>query len=176
MYKKNKPLSPITLHPGSSAALGLTIVGGVMCAIILLLSIFTQAVHPLYCGVVWVGFLPLILLFLLTDMLHPAKITLSTKGVHLYVRRSKAEFDLPWTNFHYMYRLEGNKRCMYLFTVEQMDKDAQVACYKACLKNKDVPFTSEGCLILDAWNDSDVIDPRLPEHIQKMSWKFCAKI
>lgn len=176
MSNENKTLSPVTLHPGSSAALALTIVGCVMCAIILLVSLFTPAVHPLYCVVVLVGFLPLILLSLLIDALSPAKITLSAEGVHLHVRRSQAEVNLPWATFHHMYRLEGYKRCIYLFTAETMDKEAQLACYKNCLKNKDIPFTADGCLILDAWNDSNMIDPRIPDHIQKMNWKFCAKI
>lgn len=73
MSKENKALAPVTLHPGSSAAFALTIVGCVMCAIILLVSLFTPAVHPLYCVVVLVGFLPLILLSLLIDALSPAK-------------------------------------------------------------------------------------------------------
>lgn len=174
--KSSKPLKPVVLHPGSSAALALIIVIGAICAIELLLSLFVPEVHPVYCLAFLAGLLPCILVFLLIDAFTPARITVSTEGVHLRVRRSKEVIDLPWTNFRYMYRLEGYKRCLYLFTPDLLDKEAQAACYKACLKNKIVPFTHEGCLLLNAWNDSDVIDPRIPEHIQKMSWKFCAKI
>ena len=75
-----------------------------------------------------------------------------------------------------MYRLEGYKCCFYLFSPDLLDKEAQVNCYKSCVKNKILPFTHENCLILNAWNDGNVIDPRIPEHIQKMTWKFCAKL
>lgn len=176
MRKTNQPLSSIVLRPGRSAASALAIVGAVMCMIILLLGITIPEVHPLYCCVVLVGFLPLILLFLLIDVLSPARITVSPEGVHLYVRRSKAEIDLPWSNFQHMYRLEGYKRCFYLFTPAPMSKEDQTLCYKACVKNKAFPFTHGSCLILDAWNDSNIIDPRIPDHIKRMNWKFCAKI
>lgn len=176
MKKTNQPLSPVVLHPGSDAACGLAIVGAVMCAIILLLSLAIPEVHPVYCCFVLVGFLPLILLSLLIDALSPARITVSPDGVHLFIRRSKAEIDLPWVKFRHMYRLEGNKRCVYLFTPAPMSKEEQISCCKACVKNKAFPFTHEGCLILNAWNDGNTIDPRIPEHIQKMNWKFCAKI
>ena len=136
MKKTNQPLSSIVLRPGRSAASALAIVGAVMCMIILLLGITIPEVHPLYCCVVLVGFLPLILLSLLIDVLSPARITVSSEGVHLYVRRSKAEIDLPWSNFQHMYRLEGYKRCFYLFTPAPMSKEDQTLCYKACVKNK----------------------------------------
>ena len=176
MKKTNQPLSSIVLRPGRSAASALAIVGAVMCMIILLLGITIPEVHPLYCCVVLVGLLPLILLFLLIDVLSPARITVSSEGVHLYVRRSKAEIDLPWSNFQHMYRLEGYKRCFYLFTPVPMSKEDQTLCYKACVKNKAMPFTHGSCLILDAWNDSNIIDPRIPDNIKRMNWKFCAKI
>jgi len=57
-----------------------------------------------------------------------------------------------------------------------MDKEAQLSSYKASLKNKDIPYTHEGTLILNAFVHGDVIDQYLPPHIQKMSWHHCAKL
>ncbi len=176
MHKSKKTPSPVVLQPGKTAASALALVGGVMCAIILLVSRSLPEMHPLYCLIVLVGFLPLILLALLIDAFRPVRITVSTEGIRLFVRRSKTNIDLPWTNFRHMYKLEGYKRCIYLFTAEPMGKEAQITCYKACCKNKTAPFTFEKNLILDAWSSGNVIDPRIPEHIEKMPWTLSAKL
>ena len=110
------------------------------------------------------------------DHFSPARITLSDAEVQLRVRRTGETIVLPWTDFACLYELEGWKRKFYLLTPAPMDKEAQLAAYKACCENKGVPYTHEGCLMLNAYVHGNVIDQYLPAHIQKMPWRHCAKL
>lgn len=119
-------------------------------------------------GIVAVGFL--------ADHFAAARITLSDNSVQLRVRRTGKTVSLPWTNFTYLYELDGWKMKIYLLTPVPMNKDAQLSAYKACCKNKDVPYTHDGCLILNAFAHGEVIDRYLPAHLKKMPWINCAKL
>ncbi len=119
-------------------------------------------------GIVSVGFL--------ADHFAAARITLSDTGVQLRVRRTGKTVSLPWTDFTCLYELDGWKMKFYLLTPTPMDKDAQLAAYKACCKNKNLPYTHEGCLILNAFAYGNVIDQYLPSPIKKMPWINCAKL
>lgn len=130
-------------------------------------STFVYALLSL-AGIVSVGFL--------ADHLSAARITLSDTDVQLRVRRTGKTVSLPWTDFTCLYELDGWKMKFYLLTPIPMDKDAQLAAYKACCKNKDVPYTHEGCLILNAYAYGNVIDQYIPAHLKKMPWINCAKI
>ena len=112
----------------------------------------------------------------LADRFTPAHITLTDTEVQLRLRRTGKIVTLPWTNFSHLYELEGWKMKIYLLTPAPMDKAAQLAAYKACCKNKNVPYTHEGCLILNTFVHGDVIDQYLPSHIQKMPWHHCTKL
>ena len=110
------------------------------------------------------------------DHFAPVRITLTDDAVQLRVRRTGKTVVLPWTDFACLYKLEGWKRKFYLLTPAPMDKNAQLAALKACDRNKDVPCTHEGCLLLNAYVHGDVIDQYLPSYIQKMPWRHCAKL
>ena len=112
----------------------------------------------------------------LADRFTPARITLTDTEVQLRLRRTGKIVTLPWTTFSHPYELEGWKMKIYLLTPVPMDKAAQLAAYEACCKNKDVPYTHDGCLILNSFVHGDVIDQYLPSHIQKMPWHHCAKL
>ena len=110
------------------------------------------------------------------DHFVPARITLTDEAVHLRVRRTGETVVLPWAAFACMYELGGSKQKFYLLTPVSMDKDAQLAALKACDRSKDVPYTHEGCLILNAYVHGEVIDQYLPPHLKKMPWRHCAKL
>lgn len=172
----NEQLKPVVLSPTKELLAAISIVDGILCALILIASRFLPEVHPLYCLLVLIAFLPPTLIILLTEAFQPAKLIISTEGIRLHVRRSKAIVDLPWSDYNHLYILEGYRRRVYLFTPEPMSKDMQLVCYKACLKNKDIPFTYNHCMILDQFYAGCFnVDLYLPGHIQKMSWRFCAK-
>ena len=111
-----------------------------------------------------------------TDHFARAHITLTDNEVQLHIRRTGETVALPWTAFSCLYDLPGWKMNIYLFTPAPMDKAAQHAAYKTCCKNKDVPYTHEGCLILNAHVHGSLIDQYIPAHIQRMPWRQCAKL
>ena len=173
----NEQLKPVVLSPTKELLAAISIVGGILCALILIASQFLPEVHPLYCLLVLIAFLPPTLIILLTEAFNPAKVIISLEGIRLHVRRTKTVIDLPWSDYNHLYILEGYRRRAYLFTPEPLNKDEQLFCYKACLKNKDIPFTFNHCMVLDHFSvTSGNVDLYLPKHIQKMTWKFCAKI
>lgn len=119
-------------------------------------------------GILAVGFL--------ADYFTRVRITLTDNEVQLYVRRTRETVIFPWSSFTYLYTLSGHKMTIYLLTPTPMDKPAQLTTYKSCCKNKDVPYTHEGCLILNAYIHGNVIDQYIPAHLKKASWQHCAKL
>ncbi|MBQ3156825.1 MAG: hypothetical protein IJB81_07870 [Clostridia bacterium] len=112
----------------------------------------------------------------LADYFTRVRITLTNTEVQLHVRRTGETISLPWTDFSCLYELPGWKMRIYLLTPAPMDKVTQLATYKACCRNTAVPYTHEGCLILNAYVHGSVIDLYLPAHIQKMPWSHCARL
>ena len=112
----------------------------------------------------------------LADHFTPARITLTDSEVQLRIRRTKEIVTFPWSNFTCLYTLSGHKMTIYLLTPAPMDKASQLATYKACCKNKSIPYTHEGCLILNAYIHGDVIDQYIPANLKKASWHHCAKL
>ena len=173
----SKPPKSVVLSHAKAFLTVLSIINGTLCALILISSHFLPKIHPIYCLLVIISSLPSTLIILLNEAFRPAKETISIEGIRLHVRRTKAVIDLPWSDYNYLYLLEGCRCRVYLFTPKPLNKDEQLFCYKACLKNKDIPFTFNHCMILDPYSATSVnVDLYLPQHIQKMSWKFCAKI
>lgn len=119
-------------------------------------------------GILVVGFL--------ADHFARARITLTDSEVRLRIRRSRETVVLPWTNFTCLYNLTGSKMSIYLLTPVPMDKAAQLAAYKACCKNRVIPYTHEGCLMLDAYLHGSVIDQYIPANIQKITGHQCARL
>ncbi len=123
-----------------------------------------------------VGLAGILAVGLCADHFTPVRITLSDTEVQLRVRRTGETVVLLWTDFACLYELDGCKMKIYLLTPASMDKEAQLATYKACCKNKVVPYTHEGCLILNAFAHGDIIDQYIPAHLKKMPWHHCAKL
>lgn len=159
-----------TLNASRSAGLIIAIIG-----VPLLLLMYFSSPRSTFFFTLYIVLGSLVACFI-ADKLSPAKITLTSSEIQLRIRRSKQTISLPWTNFTCLYELPGWKMSIYLLTPAPMDKADQLAAYKACCKNKELPYTHDGCLILNAYVHGDVIDKYLPSHIQKMPWKFCAKI
>ena len=61
---------------------------------------------------------------------------------------------------------------------ENADIDAviQFAAYKACCKNHEIPYTHEGCLMLNAYVHGSVIDQYIPANIQRITGHQCTKL
>lgn len=112
----------------------------------------------------------------LADHFARARITLTDSEVQLRIRRTGRTVILPWTNFTCLYHLSGHKMSIYLLTPGPMDKEAQLAAYKACCKNHEIPYTHEGCLMLNAYVHGNVIDQYLPANLQKATWHHRAKL
>lgn len=112
----------------------------------------------------------------LADHFARARITLTNSEIRLRIRRSGETVVLPWTNFTCLYNLTGSKMSIYLLTPAPMDKAAQLAAYKACCKNRDTPYTHEGCLMLNAYVHGSVIDQYIPANIQKITGHQCTKL
>jgi len=112
----------------------------------------------------------------LADHFARVHITLTDNEVRLRIRRSGETVVLPWTNFTCLYKLTGSKISIYLLTPAPMDKAAQLATYKACCKNRDIPYTHEGCLMLNAYVHGSVIDQYIPAIIQKITGHQCTKL
>ena len=123
-----------------------------------------------------VSFAGILALGFCADHFAAARITLSDTEVQLRIRRTGETVVLPWTNFTCLYEISGSKMKFYLLTPTPMDKEAQLATYKACCKNKAIPYTHEGCLLLNAYAHGSVIDKYLPAHLKKISWLQCAKL
>ena len=123
-----------------------------------------------------VSFAGIMALGICADHFAAARITLSDTEVQLRVRRTGETVTLPWADFTCLYELSGCKMRFYLLTPAPMDKEAQLAAYKACCKNKAIPYTHEGCLLLNAYVHGNVIDQYLPAHLKKISWRQCAKL
>lgn len=130
----------------------------------------TTFVYAFLClaGILVAGFL--------ADHFARARITLTDSEVQLRIRRTGNTVVLPWSNFAYLYNLTGHKMSIYLLTPTPMDKAAQLAAYKACCKNREIPYTYEGCLMLNAYVHGSVIDQYIPLHLQKMTWHHSAKL
>ena len=112
----------------------------------------------------------------LADHFARVRITLTDSEVRLRIRRSRDTVVLPWTNFTCLYNLTGSKMSIYLLTPAPMDKTAQLAAYKECCKNRVIPYTHEGCLMLDAYLHGSVIDQYIPANIQKITGHQCARL
>lgn len=112
----------------------------------------------------------------LADHFARARITLTDSEVRLRIRRSGETVVLPWTNFTCLYNLTRSKMSIYLLTPAPMDKAAQLAAYKACCKNRDIPYTHEGCLMLNAYVHGSVIDQYIPANIQQIAGHQCTKL
>lgn len=160
-----------SLNVGRSAGIIIAIVG----ALVLFLMLVTPTPRSTFIFTLFLISCSLITCFL-SSRFAPAHITLTENAIQLRIRRSGETVTLPWTEFSCLYTLEGWKMKIYLLTPEPMDKEAQLAAYKACCKDKDVPYTHGGCLILNAFVHGDVIDQYLPSHIQRMPWRHCAKL
>lgn len=160
-----------TLNAGRSAGIIIAIIG----ALGMLLMLVTSTPRSTLFFTLFLFSCSLIACFL-SDRFARARITLTDTEVQLHIRRTGETVSIPWTNFSCLYDLPGWKMNIYLLTPTAMDKDAQLAVYKACCKNKDVPYTHEGCLILNAHVHGSVIDQYIPSHIQKMPWRHCAKL
>jgi len=165
--KRKDPSVPVTLRPGRSAALALTLVGLMLCAALLLIGLFVKEAHPLFCLVIPVGFAPAVLISLLADLKQP-RVTVGGEGVTLHHTRKGWQLHLPWSGFTHMYTLTGYKTCDYLFTPAPMDKAAQYAARMACLRNRERPGAADGCLLMtDGYSAcSREITSRIPEHIR----------
>lgn len=130
----------------------------------------TTFIYAFFClaGILVAGFL--------ADHFARARITLTDSEVRLRIRRSGETIVLPWTNFTCLYNLTGSKMSIYLLTPAPMDKAAQLAAYKACCKNRDIPYTHEGCLMLNAYVHGSVIDQYIPANIQRIAGHQCTKL
>ena len=166
-----KKKASATLGISRTLTLAVLIISGpiflAMCIPPVTASTFLRAAVSL-AGVVALGFC--------ADHFSAAHITLNDTNVQLRIRRTGKVVTLPWTDFTCLYELDGWKMKIYLLTPGPMDKEAQLAAYKACCKNKAVPYTHEGCLILNAHVHGNVIDPYIPPHLKKMPWRHCAKL
>lgn len=99
--------------------------------------------------------------------------TITTDGVELYNRRKGSHVHLPWSDYAYMYTLQGYKNNYCLLSDTLMDKPAQYFAVKACRKNTEQPGTANGCLLLAG--ASHEVKARMPEHIQVVpEWKCCS--
>lgn len=161
----------VTLNAGRSAGIILAIIG----ALGLLLMLVTPTPRNTFFFTLFIFAGSLVSCFL-ADHFSRVRITLTDTEVQLRVRRTRETVTLPWTDFACLYELPGWKMSIYLLTPTPLDKAAQLTAYKACCKNKAVPYTHEGCLILNAHVHASVIDQYLPTHIQKMPWQKCAKL
>lgn len=112
----------------------------------------------------------------LADHFARARITLTDSEVQLRIRRAGETVVLPWTNFTCLYNLTGSKMSFYLLTPAPMDKAAQLTAYKACCKNRNIPYTHEGCLMLNAYVHGSVIDQYIPADIQRIAGHQCTKL
>ena len=112
----------------------------------------------------------------LADHFARARITLTESEVRLRIRRSGETVVLPWTNFTCLYNLTGSKMSIYLLTPAPMDKAGQLAAYKTCCKNRDIPYTHKGCLMLNAYVHGSVIDQYIPANIQQIAGHQCTKL
>lgn len=141
-----------------------------MLAMLILPISRTTFVYAFLClaGILVTGFL--------ADHFACARITLTESEVRLRIRHSGETIVLPWTNFTCLYNLTAAKMSIYLLTPTPMDKAAQLAAYKACCKNRKIPYTHEGCLMLNAYVHGSIIDQYIPSHLQKMTWHHCAKL
>lgn len=169
MIKKKKPSA--TLQVGRTM--------GCVVAIISIPMLLAMLIPPVSAITFLYAFLTLVALLVVgfaADLFSPARITLTDDTVQLRIRRTGEVVTIPWTDFTCLYELDGCKQKIYLLTPSQMDKEAQLAAYKACCKNKAVPYTHEGCLMLNAYVHGDVIDQYLPPHLKKMPWRHCAKL
>ena len=163
----------------ASATLGISrtlflVVGFISIPVLAAMCIPPLSVSAFVC--VFISFVGILAVGLCADHFSPARITLNDSEVRLRVRRTGETVVLPWTDFTCLYVLDGHKMKIYLLTPAPMAKDAQLAAYKACCKNKTVPYTHEGCLILNAFAHGDVIDQYIPAHLKKMPWHHCSKL
>lgn len=166
-----KKKSAVTLNAGRSAGIILAVIGALGLGLMLVIP--TPRSTVFFTLFIVVGGLAACFL---ADRFASARITLTDEAVQLRIRRTGEAVALPWTDFTCLYELPGWKMNIYLFTPAPIDKEAQLATYKACCKNKAVPYTHEGCLILNAHVHGSVIDQYIPAHIQKMPWQHCAKL
>ena len=160
-----------TLNSGRSAGIIISIAG----ALGLLLMLVTSAPRSTLFFTLFIVGGSLVVCFL-SDCFARARITLTDTQVQLHIRRSGETVIFPWADFTCLYELPGWKMSIYLFTAAPLEKATQLAVYKACCKNREVPYTHHGCLILNAHAHGSTIDQFIPPHIQRMPWKSCAKL
>lgn len=176
MKHQEKPLRPVCLSPFRDSVKAIAGVCVVMCAIILAASCITAAFSPWMCLIPLSGFVPLLLSLLVAHCFEKARITVSTEGVTLLARRSKKCTVRSWAQFSCLYSIEGMRQHVYLFTTGLMDKAAQLAAYKACCQNRELPYTHGDCLILIPGLYIREIDQRIPARIRRMPWAQCSKL
>ena len=166
-----KKKKSVALHTGRPAGIIIVIVGTLGLLLTCLTTTSRSTIFfMLYIVICALG------VCILSDCFSPAHITLTASEVHLYIRRTREIVTLPWADFSCLYELSGWQMKFYLLTPAPMDKSAQLTIYKACCKNKAIPYTHQGCLILNAYIHGGIIDQYMPDHIHKMPWQHCAKL
>ena len=101
------------------------------------------------------------------------RMTITSEGVETFNKRSGERSFVPWSDFSYLYTLQGYKTSWYLFSSVLMDKPAQYAAWQACVKSKDRRAGDSYLLLMTITNPYD-FRALLPQHIQVVSdWK-CA--
>ena len=169
----------VNMKKKPSATLQVSRTIGCVVAIISIPLLLAMLIPPVSASTALFPFICLAALLVVgftADIFSSARITLNDSEVQLRIRRTGKVVTIPWTDFTCLYELDGWKMKIYLLTPGPMDKEALRAAYKACCKNKAVPYTHEGCLILNAHVHGDVIDLYIPPHLKKMPWHHCAKL
>ena len=102
------------------------------------------------------------------------RMTITSEGVETFNKRSGARSFVPWSDYSYLYTLQGYKTSWYLFSSVLMDKPAQYAAWQACLKSKDHRAGDRYLLCFMTTTGLDGFRALLPQHIQVVpDWK-CA--
>lgn len=129
----------------------------------------------------WPGILSLSFMLLLDAVLlfliwksTDQRITITVEGVETFHKRSGMRSFIPWSDYSYLYMLQGYKTSCYLFSTTLMDKPAQYAAYQSCLKNTDRRAGDYYLLFFPTSTGLNDFRELLPPHIQVVpDWK-CA--